>query len=204
MILNKIIAFLICSFLWTALADLHSQTVSTSVTVVSDTTDSAPSDTAQYTASPNQYSSSGRTPKSGFGYIDDSSFADKFTPFLKFLGLSGIPLILILGFCILLLPLLFIILIVYFIIRNNRKVSIPHDMPLTPMEKAEHYKQRQNGAIRNIALGIGLTLCCWILDFSIGTGIGVLIACIGGGELFIIRKDAPQVDSNETENEKKQ
>lgn len=90
-------------------------------------------------------------------------------------------------FCIFGLPILAIILIIWLIVRASRRSSnnagqvvVQNEVDATGRDRALF-----NKGVRNVCLGIGLAifLGIWMGDF--GVGIGVLVVCIGIGELLV-------------------
>ena len=90
-------------------------------------------------------------------------------------------------FCIFGLPILAIILIVWLIVRASRRSSSNAGQAVMQNEVDATGRDRAlfNKGVRNVCLGIGLAifLGIWMGDF--GVGIGVLIVCIGIGELLV-------------------
>ncbi len=90
-------------------------------------------------------------------------------------------------FCIFGLPILAIILIIWLIVRASRRSSNNAGQAVVQNEVDATGRDRAlfNKGVRNVCLGIGLAvfLGIWMGDF--GVGIGVLIVCIGIGELLV-------------------
>lgn len=90
-------------------------------------------------------------------------------------------------FCIFGLPILGIILIIWLIVRASRRSSNNAGQAVMQNEVDATGRDRSlfNKGVRNVCLGIGLAifLGIWMGDF--GVGIGVLIVCIGIGELLV-------------------
>ena len=90
-------------------------------------------------------------------------------------------------FCIFGLPILGIILIIWLIVRASRRSSNNAGQAVMQNEVDATGRDRAlfNKGVRNVCLGIGLAifLGIWMGDF--GVGIGVLVACIGIGELLV-------------------
>lgn len=90
-------------------------------------------------------------------------------------------------FCIFGLPILAIILIIWLIVRASRRSSSNAGQAVMQNEVDATGRDRAlfNKGVRNVCLGIGLAifLGIWMGDF--GVGIGVLIVCIGIGELLV-------------------
>ena len=90
-------------------------------------------------------------------------------------------------FCIFGLPILGIILIIWLIVRASRRSSNNTGQAVVQNEVDATGRDRAlfNKGVRNVCLGIGLAifLGIWMGDF--GVGIGVLVVCIGIGELLV-------------------
>ncbi len=90
-------------------------------------------------------------------------------------------------FCIFGLPILAIILIIWLIVRASRRSSSNAGQAVMQNEVDATGRDRAlfNKGVRNVCLGIGLAifLGIWMGDF--GVGIGVLVVCIGIGELLV-------------------
>ena len=90
-------------------------------------------------------------------------------------------------FCIFGLPILGIILIIWLIVRASRRSSNNAGQAVMQNEVDATGRDRAlfNKGVRNVCLGIGLAifLGIWMGDF--GVGIGVLVVCIGIGELLV-------------------
>ena len=100
---------------------------------------------------------------------------------------SGLLITALTLFCIFGLPILAIILIVWLIVRASRRSSSNAGQAVMQNEVDATGRDRAlfNKGVRNVCLGIGLAifLGIWMGDF--GVGIGVLIVCIGIGELLV-------------------
>ena len=86
--------------------------------------------------------------------------------------------------CIFGLPILLVIALLYFIFRKRKQDTNscqPTDTPTTSTSDRTLF----NKGVKNICLGVGLAifLGIWMGDF--GVGIGVLVICIGIGELLV-------------------
>ena len=90
-------------------------------------------------------------------------------------------------FCIFGLPILAIILIVWLIVRASRRSSNNAGQAVMQNEVDATGRDRAlfNKGVRNVCLGIGFAifLGIWMGDF--GVGFGVLVVCIGIGELLV-------------------
>ena len=90
-------------------------------------------------------------------------------------------------FCIFVLPILGIILIIWLIVRASRRSSNNAGQAVVQNEVDATGRDRAlfNKGVRNVCLGIGFAifLGIWMGDF--GVGFGVLVVCIGIGELLV-------------------
>lgn len=120
-------------------------------------------------------------------------FFDDMPGFFKgLLGLSGLGMasgaifmVIVMLLCIFGLPLLLLALLLYLLFRRRRTDDQPRTT--TPDEGSAPSRDRTlfNKGVKNICLGIGLAifLGIWLGDF--GVGIGILIVCIGIGEVLV-------------------
>lgn len=120
-------------------------------------------------------------------------FFDDMPGFFKgLLGLSGLGMasgaifmVIVILLCIFGLPLLLLALLLYLLFRRRRTDGQPRTT--TPDEVSAPSLDRTlfNKGVKNICLGIGLAifLGIWMGDF--GVGIGILIVCIGIGEVLV-------------------
>ena len=120
-------------------------------------------------------------------------FFDDMPGFFKgLLGLSGLGMasgaifmVVVMLLCIFGLPLLLLALLLYLLFRRRRTDGQPR--ATTPDEGSAPLRDRTlfNKGVKNICLGIGLAifLGIWMGDF--GVGIGILIVCIGIGEVLV-------------------
>ena len=120
-------------------------------------------------------------------------FFDDMPGFFKgLLGLSGLGMasgaifmVIVMLLCIFGLPLLLLALLLYLLFRRRRTDDQPRTT--TPDEVSAPSRDRTlfNKGVKNICLGIGLAifLGIWMGDF--GVGIGILIVCIGIGEVLV-------------------
>ena len=109
---------------------------------------------------------------------------------------GGLILVALVLFGIFVLPIILIVVVLYFIYKNRRAKydayksmaesgqSIPQE-ELRQMSEPLTDRTLFNKGVRNVCLGIGLAifLGIWMGDF--GVGIGILVACIGIGELLV-------------------
>lgn len=107
--------------------------------------------------------------------------------------LIAIVIILALLLCALAPFIVVILFIRYLINNNNRRASlaekametgrpIPEEVRSQDRESPEYYKKR---GIMKIAIGIGLTIMFAMWDAEVLSGVGLLIACWGVGQLVI-------------------
>ena len=120
-------------------------------------------------------------------------FFDDMPGFFKgLLGLSGLGMasgaifmVIVMLLCVFGLPLLLLALLLYLLFRRRRTDGQPRTT--TPDEVSAPSLDRTlfNKGVKNICLGIGLAifLGIWMGDF--GVGIGILIVCIGIGEVLV-------------------
>ena len=155
---------------------------------------------------------------------DPSRFSDPFSWF-AFLGTSGfvgiLITVLLIGVVLLFLfmPLIIVLLIIrYLVRRHNDRVRLAEkameqgqpigegDMPLN--KKSPDYLWRRG--VRNVSIGAGLALFFWFLGADSLVGIGLLVACLGVGQMFMVRynydskfkrKEEEQKDSYDTFND---
>ncbi len=133
--------------------------------------------------------------------FDPSRFSDPFSWF-AFLGTSGfvgillIILLLGVGLLFLFMPLIIVLLIMrYMVRRHNDRVRLAEkameqgqplgesEMPLN--KKSPDYLWRRG--VRNVSIGAGLALFFWFLGADSLVGIGLLVACLGVGQMFMVR-----------------
>ena len=132
---------------------------------------------------------------------DPSRFSDPFSWF-AFLGTSGfvgiLITVLLIGVVLLFLfmPLIIVLLIIrYLVRRHNDRVRLAEkameqgqplgesEMPLN--KKSPDYLWRRG--VRNVSIGAGLALFFWFLGADSLVGIGLLVACLGVGQMFMVR-----------------
>ena len=111
------------------------------------------------------------------------------------MGVGGAVLAIIcllIVFAILLSPILIILLVLWLINRNrNEKLKLAEQAIRngqsydTFMETTPKSQQLWEQGIRKVSIGIGLAILFWFLDFTSLIGIGFLVACYGGGQMFI-------------------
>ncbi len=137
---------------------------------------------------------------SNFPFDDEDDFASVNSLFdsLDFAGLAGMGFVLVILLILFVLsPVLILALIFYFIYKNRKQrlqlaeMAIKNGQPI-PQEFVDKPRSEWNGdlrakGIRQAALGIGLTCFLgWVIG-DIGAGIGILVLCIGVGNLVIAR-----------------
>ena len=105
-------------------------------------------------------------------------------------------LIILLMLLFFLMPLIILILIIrYFVRRHNDRVrlaemAMQHGYPLTDEQmplsrKSPDYMWRRG--VRNVSMGVGFVLFFWFLGAEPLMGIGGLMACLGLGQMFMVR-----------------
>lgn len=91
--------------------------------------------------------------------------------------------------CLFGLPILFVLLIIWLIVRISRRNSAEATAGQAVARDSADGPARDrtlfNKGIRNICLGVGLAVFLGVLMGDLGVGIGVLVACIGIGELLV-------------------
>ncbi len=110
------------------------------------------------------------------------------------IGLTGVSLLL------LVLPLLVLGAIIWLIVRAFRRPVPPPR--LTSETKAAYIHTRQNQAIRLAATGAGIALLGLVVGGNLLTGAGLLVACIGGGNYWIARRDSNYYERGNKTNDK--
>lgn len=126
-------------------------------------------------------------------------------------GTGGVLLaivIVIFLFLLLLSPFIIIALIIrYLIKRNNNRVAIaqqamasgqPIPEAVKPVNKETDSFLWQKG-IKNISLGAGLALFFYFLGASPLVGIGLLVACLGVGQIYIAKKSSQRNNTDKDE-----
>jgi hypothetical protein len=102
------------------------------------------------------------------------------------LASGTVLLVLVILLCIFGLPLILLFILLLLIFRR-RKTNAPVNTPTATETQDASTTDRTlfNKGVKNICLGIGLAifLGIWMGDF--GVGIGILIVCIGIGELLV-------------------
>ena len=116
----------------------------------------------------------------------------------SFWGVLITLFVLLLVFLFFAMPIIVLFVILRYIIRrhNDRvrlaEMAIKEGRPLSEEQINISSKPRQylwRKGVRNLSLGIGLALLFYIMEASPLAGIGLLIACMGGGQMFMARYD---------------
>lgn len=127
------------------------------------------------------------------------------------LGVGGVLLALLVVvfiFLLLLSPFIILALIIRFMLkRHNDRVAIAEQAMATGQPVPDGVKPRDGRSdealwqkgVKNVSLGIGLALFFYFLGASSLVGIGVLVACMGGGQIYIAKKSAHRDPSNDKE-----
>ena len=106
-------------------------------------------------------------------------------------GATALCALLVVGLillCIFGLPILGIILLIWLIIKvfkRDTPVTNASESATTTMNGQGRDRTIFNKGVKNICLGVGLAFFLGIMMGNVGVGIGVLIACIGIGELLV-------------------
>ncbi len=108
-------------------------------------------------------------------------------------GLTGLSiasgtilLVFIILFCIFGLPLILLFVLFYLILRKRKpNASVSTSQATDTQDASKPDRALFNKGVKNICLGIGLAIFfgLWMGDF--GVGIGILVICIGIGELIV-------------------
>lgn len=138
----------------------------------------------------------------------------------SFVGTLVAVLILVIFLACLFMPLIIVLLVIrYFIRRHNDRVRLAEkameegrsmtdeEMPLS--KKSPDYMWRRG--VRNVSIGLGLMIFFWFIEAKPLVGIGGLVACLGAGQMFMVRynydckfgrkkKDGAQFDSFDDSN----
>lgn len=138
----------------------------------------------------------------GNGAMNDSdSYTYPFAMFenifaSKFWVVTFLVIIILLGITVSLMPLIIVVLLIrYLVKRHNDQMRLAEkamesgqpisdeQMPLS--KKSPDYMWRRG--IRNVSIGIGLMVFFWFLGVESLAGIGGLVACLGAGQMFMVR-----------------
>lgn len=114
----------------------------------------------------------------------------------SFVGTLVAVLVLVIFLAVLFMPLIIVLLVIrFFIRRHNDRVRLAEkameegrpmtdeQMPLS--KKSPDYMWRRG--VRNVSIGLGLMVFFWFLGSKSLVGIGGLIACLGAGQMFMVR-----------------
>lgn len=114
----------------------------------------------------------------------------------KFWVVTFLVIIILLGITVSLMPLIIVVLLIrYLVKRHNDQMRLAEkamesgqpisdeQMPLS--KKSPDYMWRRG--IRNVSIGIGLMVFFWFLGVESLAGIGGLVACLGAGQMFMVR-----------------
>lgn len=104
--------------------------------------------------------------------------------------------VLLLLLCIFFSPIIILVLILRYMIRRHKdrvrltEMAMEHGHMLTDEQmplsrKSPDYMWRRG--VRNVSIGIGLMLFFWFLGAKALVGIGGLVACLGAGQMFMVR-----------------
>lgn len=157
----------------------------------SDTSSVATADSAAYDTT---------VPATDSDSFDQGDFDNPFSWFahLSSTNFAGVAFIIVvlLTFILLLMPLIIVLLIIrYLIKRHNDRVHLAEkametgqmlndeDMPLS--KKSPEYMWQRG--IKNVSIGLGLMVFFWFLGAESLAGIGGLVACLGAGQMFMVR-----------------
>ncbi|MGI6232582.1 MAG: DUF6249 domain-containing protein [Prevotella sp.] len=137
---------------------------------------------------------------------DDAKFLSKFFDAMGS-PVKGLFIFMLFATCIifLLAPVIIVALILrYLIKRHNSKVqlaeqAIASGQPL-PHETVPSWsiEGKWQKGVRNVAIGVGLALMFLIMGAEEIAGVGLLIACIGGGQMYTAKKLQQQHGSDTT------
>lgn len=113
--------------------------------------------------------------------------------FKGLLGLSGIGMasgailfVVVVLFCIFGLPLILLLVLLYFLLRRRRTDEQRQtERPTDDSADSPRDRSLINKGVKNICLGIGLAIFLGIWMGNFGVGIGVLIVCVGVGEVLV-------------------
>lgn len=132
---------------------------------------------------------------------DPSRFDDPFSWFAflcstGFVGILVTILVIALFLLFLFMPLIIVLLILrYFVKRHNDRVrlaekAMEEGRPLAdeqmPLSRRSPESMWRRG-VKNVSIGIGLMVFFWCLGANSIVGIGGLLACMGGGQMFMAR-----------------
>lgn len=114
----------------------------------------------------------------------------------NFMGSVATIFIIVLVMLFLLMPFIIILMVLrYLVKRHNDRVrlaekAMENGVPLSEEQlslgkKSPEYLWRRG--VRNVSIGVGLAFFLYFLGCESLTGIGVLIACLGAGQMFMVK-----------------
>ena len=114
----------------------------------------------------------------------------------RFLGGTFLVIVVLFGIIIALMPLIIVALIIRYLVKRDKenirlaekamesgKPLNEEQMPLS--KKSPDYMWRRG--IRNVSIGVGLMVFFWFLGAESLAGIGGLVACLGVGQMVMVR-----------------
>lgn len=114
----------------------------------------------------------------------------------RFLGGTFLVILVLFGIIIALMPLIIVALIIRYLVKRDKehirlaekamekgKPLNEEQMPLS--KKSPDYMWRRG--IRNVSIGVGLMVFFWFLGAESLAGIGGLVACLGVGQMVMVR-----------------
>lgn len=159
------------------------------------------SDTSSVADNTSSYAANDDASVSDSNRYDPSRFDDPFSWFAflcstGFIGVIVTILIIVLFLLFLFMPLIIVLLLIrYFVKRHNDRVrlaekAMEEGRPLTdeqmPLSRRSPESMWRRG-VKNVSIGIGLMVLFWCLGANSIVGIGGLLACMGGGQMFMAR-----------------
>ena len=114
----------------------------------------------------------------------------------RFLGGTFLVILVLFGIIIALMPLIIVALVIRYLVKRDKehirlaekamekgKPLNEEQMPLS--KKSPDYMWRRG--IRNVSIGVGLMVFFWFLGAESLAGIGGLVACLGVGQMVMVR-----------------
>lgn len=114
----------------------------------------------------------------------------------RFLGGTFLVILVLFGIIIALMPLIIVALVIRYLVKRDKehirlaekamesgKPLNEEQMPLS--KKSPDYMWRRG--IRNVSIGVGLMIFFWFLGAESLAGIGGLVACLGVGQMVMVR-----------------
>jgi uncharacterized membrane protein YfcA len=99
---------------------------------------------------------------------------------------GAILFVVVVLFCIFGLPLILLLVLLYFLLRRRRTDEQRQtERPTDASADSPRDRSLINKGVRNICLGIGLAIFLGIWLGNFGVGVGVLIVCVGVGEVLV-------------------